>query len=356
MSRRAATRARPCSPAGEVGRDLLAVDWARTPLGPPEAGRAACTTHRPRPAHLALLDVDGVGPGADVLLQRRLPARHARQEVPVGARAAPRARCGRRSGRTSARASRPCCAPARRPGTRRCCCSSSAAATPRRPTTRSPTARWPTTTGAIAGMLCVVREDTERVIGERRLATLRDLGAGHDDRAHRGRGAGRGAHAPRRRPALAAVRARSTSTTTTARARLGARPSRDRTRRTAARATRAARGRSASEALLVEDLASASPTCRPAPGTSRRDQALVVPLPQQGQGARRVPRRRRSTGTGRSTRATAASSTWSPARSPPASPTPAPTRRSAGAPRRWPSSTGPRRRSSPTSATSSARR
>src|SRR3954465_10665853 len=31
--------------------------------------------------------------------------------------------------------------------------------------------------GRIVGMLCVVSEDTERVIGERRLATLRDLGA-----------------------------------------------------------------------------------------------------------------------------------------------------------------------------------
>ena len=31
--------------------------------------------------------------------------------------------------------------------------------------------------GAIAGMLCVVSEDTERVIGERRMATLRDLGS-----------------------------------------------------------------------------------------------------------------------------------------------------------------------------------
>ena len=39
-----------------------------------------------------------------------------------------------------------------------------------------------------------------------------------------------------------------------------------------------------------------------------------------------------------------------------ASPTPAPTRRSANAPRRWPSSTAPRRPSSATSATSSARR
>ena len=33
-------------------------------------------------------------------------------------------------------------------------------------------------TGRIEGMLCVVSEDTDRVIGERRLATLRDLGAG----------------------------------------------------------------------------------------------------------------------------------------------------------------------------------
>ncbi|MFF9640923.1 SpoIIE family protein phosphatase [Kitasatospora aureofaciens] len=32
-------------------------------------------------------------------------------------------------------------------------------------------------TGAVAGMLCVVTEDTERVIGERRMATLQDLGS-----------------------------------------------------------------------------------------------------------------------------------------------------------------------------------
>ncbi|HWD64278.1 MAG TPA: SpoIIE family protein phosphatase [Solirubrobacteraceae bacterium] len=42
--------------------------------------------------------------------------------------------------------------------------------------------------GAIAGMLCVVTEDTERVLGERRMATLRDLGAestaGRDDRTY----------------------------------------------------------------------------------------------------------------------------------------------------------------------------
>ncbi len=32
-------------------------------------------------------------------------------------------------------------------------------------------------TGAVSGMLCVVTEETERLIGERRLKTLRDLGA-----------------------------------------------------------------------------------------------------------------------------------------------------------------------------------
>ena len=65
---------------------------------------------------------------------------------------------------------------ARRPGTRSCCCSSSAAAIPRRPTTRSlqPGARR--RRARVGGMLCVVTEETERVIGERRLASLRELG------------------------------------------------------------------------------------------------------------------------------------------------------------------------------------
>ncbi len=39
-------------------------------------------------AHLALLDVDGVGARAHVLLQRRLPRRHAGRQAPVGARPA----------------------------------------------------------------------------------------------------------------------------------------------------------------------------------------------------------------------------------------------------------------------------
>ena len=70
-------------------------------------------------------------------------------------------------------------------GRRRCCCSWSGPATRRRPTTRSPTARCATTTAQVVGMLCVVSEDTERVIGERRMATLRDLGLRPERGPHR---------------------------------------------------------------------------------------------------------------------------------------------------------------------------
>ena len=71
--------------SGEVGprpaRRRLGGDPARAP------GRLAAQprVRRPARAHLALLDVDGLGTGADVLLQRGLPARHARREVPLGA-------------------------------------------------------------------------------------------------------------------------------------------------------------------------------------------------------------------------------------------------------------------------------
>ena len=70
-----------------LSRDLAEVDWAATPLGPPEAWPQSLR-RRPHRADLALLDVDGVGPGADLLLQRRLPPRHARQEISLGARPA----------------------------------------------------------------------------------------------------------------------------------------------------------------------------------------------------------------------------------------------------------------------------
>ena len=120
--------------------------------------------------------------------------------------------------------------------------------------------------GRIEGMLCVVSEDTDRVIGERRLATLRDLGAGISGAAHRGRGAGRRARAARERPAVAAVRARL--------------PLR---RRTAPRLA-AASGidppevewpLDPGESVLVEDASRLPPGDRPP------RQALVLPLGQQ---------------------------------------------------------------------------
>ena len=91
---------------GAVGRDL-----ARRRLGGHAARPAASSWPQSLAAvvrvllTVALLDVDGVGPGADVLLQRRLPARHARQASTRGRSAGRRARSGRRSGPTSARAS-----------------------------------------------------------------------------------------------------------------------------------------------------------------------------------------------------------------------------------------------------------
>ena len=177
-------------------------------------------------------------------------------------------------------------------------------------------------------MLCVVSEDTERVIGERRMATLRDLGSDPERRAHRGRDAATSrpvsssrnpqrpaVHADlpvRRRRRRAAGRrcsgiaaghpaAPRTSLAADESARAG--PS-----RAGARASRAGRPRRAAFGRL--------------PGGAWREpprQALVVPLLAAGRIAVRLPGRRRSTATARSTTATAASSTWSPARSPPAS-------------------------------------
>ena len=128
----------------EVGRDLDAVDWAATPLGPPGSWPQSLQT------------------AVDILLSSRFSmwmawgpqltffCNAAYRRDTLGrkypwALGRPPVTCGRRSGRTSARVSAPCWPRGRRPGTRPCCCSWSDRATRRRPTTPFPTVRCGTT-------------------------------------------------------------------------------------------------------------------------------------------------------------------------------------------------------------------
>ena len=200
---------------GEVGRDLLAVDWAATAVGPLAGWPQSLVTV----VRILLTSRFAMwmawGPEltffcndayrADTLGEKYpwalgRPAREVWAEIwpDIGPRidAVLRDR-------------------ARRPGTRRCCCSSSAAATPRRPTTRSPTARCPTTTARSPGC-CASSARTPSASSAsgawRRCATsARDSRDGPD----RGRGARRRRPAPRRQTALACRSRWSTCSTTT---------------------------------------------------------------------------------------------------------------------------------------------
>ena len=130
-------------------------------------------------------DVDGLGTGADLLLQRRLsrPTLGVKHPWALGRRAS-RGVGGDLAGHRPAHRTR---AAHRRGdlGRRRCCCSWSAAAIPEETYHTFSYSPLPDDDGAIGGMLCVVTEETERVIGERRMATLRELAAGLAGRAHR---------------------------------------------------------------------------------------------------------------------------------------------------------------------------
>ena len=199
--------------------------------------------------------------------------------------------------------------------------------------------------GRIEGMLCVVSEDTERVIGERRLATLRDLGAAISGARTEAEVLAAAARArsgsdPRSLPftliylydedgpRLAAPAAsRRSAPPTTAWPRGRARDPRRRDRRARAPPTGAWDGRRRRRSSLPLGAASSGFLVA---GLNR-----YRPLDEGYRGfvePRRRPDRRRPR------------------------PTRAPTRRSAGAPRRCSSSTRPRPRSSPTSATSCGRR
>ena len=220
--------------------------------------------------------------------------------------------------------------------------------------------------GRIAGMLCVVTETTERVVGERRMATLRDLAAAVATTRTETRGARRGHRAADRRRRRPAVQPHL--------------PDRRRRHRTAGLRHRDRAGIARGSATISADdpapvwplsslrageqVTGRRPGQRPPAAAHRRvgrppdaggGRADHLGHPG-GAGGRRIPRDRAQPAPRATTTATAASSSWSRTRSVPAWPTPPATRPSAGGPRRWPSWTGPRPTSSATSATSSARR
>ena len=167
----------PFAVDGEMAALMRAKDWSGDAA---RAGRhvAAEPSHRrPRPAHVSLRDVDGVGTGADLLLQRRLRRDDARRQAPwalgrpsrevwaeiwpeIGPRIEQRSADGPGDlGRQAAALPRAQRLPGRdvphlllQSGHRR----------QRR---------------RLPAHLCVVTEETERVLGERRMALLRDTAA-----------------------------------------------------------------------------------------------------------------------------------------------------------------------------------
>ena len=146
--------------------------------------------------------------------------------------------------------------------------------------------------GRIAGMLCVVSEDTERVIGERRMATLRDLGSGATTLTEEEVLAARRAAPGRQRRTTSRSRSSTCSTTTDGAARLAALhrgPGRA-PRRGAPRRGRWRRSpREPTELVELER----STACRPAPWDEPPVDALVAPAAPAGPGpAVRVPGRR----------------------------------------------------------------
>ena len=163
--------------SGEMATLMRGFDWARTPLGPPPDWPFSLRTVVRVMLTSRYAMWMGWGPGSDVSLQRRLRRHDPRREASVGARPP----VARGVGRDLA---------ADRPAHRPACCSTGrgdlgrgAAALPRAQRLSrgdlphvlvQPAA--PTTSGVGRGHLCVVTEETERVIGERRLASLRDAG------------------------------------------------------------------------------------------------------------------------------------------------------------------------------------
>ena len=202
--------------------------------------------------------------------------------------------------------------------------------------------------GAVDGMLCVVKEDTEEVIAHRRMQTLRDLGARRASNLTEAETISSACDGARR-TARRTCRSRwpTCSTTTGRRARLVGvhrlRPADHpaRPRRRSRSTDDGCRSWPAGLALRRRDGARGRPRDRFADLPTGAWDAAAGRRRSWCRSAAGRRRRRRtaswssgSTRTDRSTTATATSATWSPGSSRPASPTPAPTSSSGPGPRR----------------------
>ena len=72
---------------GEMAIRMQSFDWSQTPIGPVECWPQSLKTALPHHAHVTVRDVDGLGAGAHLLLQRRLRA-HSRDQAKLGPRLA----------------------------------------------------------------------------------------------------------------------------------------------------------------------------------------------------------------------------------------------------------------------------
>ena len=160
---------------GALGQLVREFDWSEDSARCHRRMAPKLENRCSHPADVALCHVDELGTGTHLSLQRRLRADDSREETPVGAGKAVSARYGRKSGTTLVPAFTESWRPARRHGMKRCFCSWSGADIARKLITLFLTVPCLETTAQVAGHLCVVTEETDRVIGERRLKTLRSL-------------------------------------------------------------------------------------------------------------------------------------------------------------------------------------
>ena len=175
------------SGGSEMGARMRAIDWSRTPLGPVETWPQSLSTCCPHHPHVAPADVRVVGRSTHQPLQRRLQV-HRRRQAPralgqpasvvwreiwdeVGPRAESAMRRERRHVRRSAAAR-----------------SWSATATREETYYTFSYSPVPNDQGGTGGIICANTDDTQRIIGERQLALLRELAAKTARRTHaRGR-------------------------------------------------------------------------------------------------------------------------------------------------------------------------